>query len=70
MQQRAIGGLLPYEADGPTPADDLLEERVRSAWATLIPRAEAIADGISLTLFEKDREWYDKAPTELRADVR
>lgn len=50
--------------------DEELDRRIRDAWAALIPRADAIADGIALTLFEKDREWYDKAATELRVEVR
>ena len=52
------------------PADDVLEDQIRLAWASLIDRADAIADDISLTLFEKDREWYDNAGHDLRADVR
>jgi hypothetical protein len=52
------------------PPDADLERQIQRAWASLIDRAEAIADDISLTLFEKDREWYDKAGHDLRADVR
>jgi hypothetical protein len=69
MQRAGMDGLVP-ETREVEPPDEAIEARIRDAWTTLIPRAEAIADGISLTLFEKDREWYDKAPTKLRADVR
>lgn len=51
------------------PGDDL-EQQIRRAWASLLDRADAIADDISLTLFEKDREWYDMAGHDLRSDVR
>lgn len=54
----------------PMPAGEELEQQIERAWASLIDRADAIADDISLTLFEKDREWYDKAGHDLRADVR
>lgn len=48
----------------------VLEQQVRQAWASLIDSAEAIADDISLQLFEKDREWYEKADPDMHADVR
>lgn len=57
-------------APAPEPAEADLEQQIRRAWASLLDRADAIADDISLTLFEKDREWYDKAGHDLRADVR
>ncbi|QNN52785.1 PucR family transcriptional regulator [Nocardioides mesophilus] len=60
----------PAPARPPEPAADALERQIRRAWASLVDRADAIADDISLTLFEKDREWYDKAGQDLRADVR
>jgi len=50
--------------------DEDLERQIQHAWASLVDRAEAIADDIALTLFEKDRDWYDKAGHDLRADVR
>lgn len=52
------------------PLDEELERQIQHAWASLIDRADAIADDIALTLFEKDRDWYDKAGHDLRADVR
>ena len=63
--RRSTGALRPRE-----PLDEELERQIRHAWASLIDRADAIADDIALTLFEKDREWYDKAGNDLRADVR
>lgn len=55
-----------------TPAEepDALEQQIQRAWSSLLPRADAIADDIALTLLERDREWYDKVGPELRADVR
>lgn len=50
--------------------DEDFEQQIRRAWGSLTDRADAIADDIALTLFEKDREWYDKAGPDLRADVR
>lgn len=40
------------------------------AWATLLPRANALADDITWAMVEADREWYDAAPAELRAEIR
>lgn len=48
----------------------VVEERVARAWASLLDQADAIADSITLTLLEKDRDFYETAPPELRADVR
>jgi hypothetical protein len=47
-----------------------LERQIARAWASLLDRADAIADDIALTLLEKDRDWYDKAGPEMRAEVR
>lgn len=49
--------------------DDELERQVRRAWSSLVDRADAIADDISLTLIEKDPQWYADGGG-LRADVR
>ena len=54
----------------PLAQDEELEAQIQRAWASLIDRADAIADDISLQLFEKDREWYEKADPEMRSDVR
>lgn len=53
-----------------TAPDEELEEQIRRAWGSLIERSDAIADDISLRLFEKDQEWYQKAGPDMRADVR
>ena len=59
-------------AAGPVPPgdDEVLRREVASAWATLLPSADAIADGITLTLFERDREVYDRAGPDLAAEIR
>jgi hypothetical protein len=51
-------------------ANEGLERQIQQAWTSLLDKADAIADDISLTLLEKDREWYDKAGPDLRSDVR
>jgi len=66
---RASTGARPAGGSRPV-VDEELEEQIRNAWASLLGSADAIADDIALTLLEKDREWYDKAGPELRADVR
>lgn len=43
---------------------------VPRAWATLQGRADAIADGITLTILESQRNWYDTAGPEQRAELR
>ncbi len=69
MAQRSVPpDSAPTRAAAPSGA--LLEQQIRHAWGSLVDRADAIADDISLTLFEKDREWYDQASQDLRADVR
>jgi len=40
------------------------------AWRQLRDQSDAIADSITLTLFERDEEIYDRFGAELRADVR
>lgn len=44
--------------------------QVPRAWATLQDRADAIADGITLTILESQRSWYDAAGPEQRAELR
>lgn len=70
MAQTGFGGRSDVARRGASPPDAELERQVQHAWAALLPQADSIADGISLTLFEKDREWYDKAGHDLRTDVR
>ncbi|WP_166136825.1 PucR family transcriptional regulator [Nocardioides ochotonae] len=43
---------------------------LRQAWVLLMDSADAIADSITLTLFERDAEIYERIGPELRADVR
>lgn len=50
------------------PDDEGLQRDIERAWASLLPRADAIADDIALTLLAK--EWYDAAGPEIRADIR
>jgi hypothetical protein len=47
-----------------------LRREVAAAWSTLLPSADAIADGITLTLFERDRAVYDRAGPDLPAEIR
>ncbi|MEU6161553.1 helix-turn-helix domain-containing protein [Streptomyces sp. NPDC047130] len=49
------------------PGEDV-RRAVERAWASLLPRADAIADDITLTLLSKD--WHADAGPELRADIR
>ncbi|HET9500136.1 MAG TPA: helix-turn-helix domain-containing protein [Marmoricola sp.] len=51
-------------------AGEELRRQIARAWASLLDRADAIADDIALTLLEKERDWYDAAGPELRADIR
>ncbi len=44
--------------------------RVEHAWERLVDRSDAIADGITLTLFERDNDIYQRFGPELRVDVR
>ena len=50
--------------------DDDLRAQIGRAWASLLDRADAIADDIALTLMENGRDYYDAVGAELRADVR
>ncbi|MEP9384169.1 helix-turn-helix domain-containing protein [Nocardioides sp. KR10-350] len=49
---------------------EALRLEVERAWAGLVPRADAIADDITLTLLAREREWYDAAGPEIQADLR
>lgn len=51
-----------------SPDDEALQRDIERAWASLLPRADAIADDITLTLLAKD--WHEVAGPELRADIR
>ncbi len=45
-------------------------DELHNAWALLVDQSDAIADSITLTLFERDAEVYEHVGPELRADVR
>ncbi|WP_110182919.1 PucR family transcriptional regulator [Nocardioides solisilvae] len=49
-----------------TPAQEALHD----AWALLLDQSDAIADSITLTLFERDQELWERIGPEFRADVR
>lgn len=49
--------------------DAELEARLHRAWATLIPRADEIADSITALLEYNDPTWFERADPALRADV-
>ena len=51
-------------------ADPALREQIARAWATLLDRSDAIADDIAFTLLEKERDFYDAAGPEMRAEIR
>ena len=54
----------------PVPARRLAEEELHRAWGLLLDQSDAIADSITLTLFERDAHVYERIGPELRADVR
>lgn len=47
-----------------------LERQIAQAWGSLLDQTDSIADGIALTLLTKNREWYESAGADMRADVR
>lgn len=53
---------------GPTP--HTASEEFADAWGQLLDQSDTIADDITLTLFERDAEVYDRVGPELRTDVR
>ena len=64
---------LPHAVDGRgvrDREDEAVEGKIARAWGSLLDQSDAIADSITLTLLEKDREFYQTAPPDLRADVR
>lgn len=46
------------------------EDELRHAWELILDQSDTIADSITLTLFERDAEVYERIGPELRADVR
>lgn len=53
-----------------SPADDAVEREVQRAWASLMSRADAIADDITLALLEQEQDFYDAAGPQMRAEMR
>lgn len=53
-----------------TPERTALRRDVGRAWASLLSTSDAIADEITLTLLEHDKDWYQHAAPEVRADLR
>jgi hypothetical protein len=52
------------------PDSAVVEEQLHHAWSLLLDQSDTIADSITLTLFERDDEIYERVGPELRADVR
>ncbi|SFC72221.1 PucR C-terminal helix-turn-helix domain-containing protein [Nocardioides terrae] len=52
------------------PEKAALPSDVGRAWASLLSSGDAIADEITLTLLDHDKDWYDHADPEIRADLR
>lgn len=50
--------------------DEVLERRVEHAWASLLDRADAIADDLTLTLLDREKQWYEAAGPEMLAEIR
>lgn len=46
------------------------EDALHDAWALLLDQSDTIADSITLTLFERDEELWERIGPEFRADVR
>ncbi|MFW6774102.1 PucR family transcriptional regulator [Nocardioides sp. CPCC 205120] len=70
MSQTATTPALPPVPRWQATHDEATARRIECAWAALLPRADAIADAISATIFARDPDWYAKADDRLRADVR
>ncbi|MCD4536242.1 helix-turn-helix domain-containing protein [Nocardioides sp. cx-169] len=69
MPARSAGSAVPRPA-GSQPDDAAVLHDVEAAWAALRPRADEIADTITLTLLVRDSEVYERVGPELRVDVR
>ncbi len=50
--------------------DPELREAVEQAWSSLLHRADAIADEITLEVLDREKEWYDAAGQQMRAELR
>lgn len=49
---------------------DQAQDQVSQAWSLLLERSDSIADGIALTLLERDAEIYQRLGPEMRVDIR
>ncbi|MDN4162685.1 PucR family transcriptional regulator [Nocardioides abyssi] len=58
-----------HPAAGATPAAPAVDAAAR-AWALLLDQSDTIADSITLALFERDAQIYERIGPELRVDVR
>ncbi|WP_170970239.1 PucR family transcriptional regulator [Nocardioides jishulii] len=47
-----------------------VEDALRSAWSLLLDQSDSIADTITLSLFERDHDLWERIGPEFRADVR
>lgn len=69
MRARNAGSAVTRPSGGAS-VDRAVLAAVEAAWATLLPRADEIADAITLTLLVRDQEVYERVGPELRVDVR
>jgi hypothetical protein len=58
------------ELSDPPLEDEVLQRRVERAWASLLDSADAIADDLTLTLLDREKEWYAAAGAEMHAEIR
>jgi len=58
------------ELSDPPLEDEILQRRVERAWASLLDSADAIADDLTLTLLDREKEWYAAAGAEMHAEIR
>lgn len=54
----------------PSSAVTAPQESLRAAWTLLLDSSDSIADTITLTLFERDHDLWERIGPEFRADVR
>lgn len=67
---RAVAPADAASADRAPGAASADRRAVERAWALLVDQADAIADDITLSLFERDAETYARFGPEMRVDVR
>lgn len=69
MSRTGTVGPRPAPLPAPAGVDASSEARLQRAWATLIPRADQIADSITAMLERNDPTWFERADPALKADV-